>query len=73
MKKVLIFSNRDCDRYVLGCNIVGLDCDVSESLDNLEEYDGLILVGGGDLDPELYGQKNIASRNIEYEFEEFEE
>lgn len=69
MKKVLIFSNRDCDRYVLGCNIVGLDCDVSESLDNLEEYDGLILVGGGDLNPELYGQKNIASRNIEYEFD----
>ena len=60
-KKVLIFSNRNCDRYALGCKMVGVDCEVSGSLEKLENYDGLILVGGGDINPNRYGQENTAN------------
>lgn len=68
--KILIFSNRKCDRYINGCELVGLSAMVSDSLSDLSSYDGLILVGGGDLDPELYGQVNTNSKNIEKEFDE---
>lgn len=69
-KKILIFSNRKCDRYIKGCELIGLSAKVSESLSDLSSYDGLILVGGGDLDPKLYGQVNTNSKNIEKEFDE---
>ncbi len=68
-KNVLIFSDRNCDRYVKGCQIVGLNPIVSDSLSDLSSFDGLILVGGGDIDPELYGQANISSVKIEKEFD----
>lgn len=38
--------------------IVGSSCDVSK-------YDGLILPGGVDISPSLYGQKNKASKNVD--------
>lgn len=69
-KKILIFSNRNCDRYIRGCELIGLSATVNDSLSNLSSFDGLILVGGGDLDPELYGQVNTNSKNIEKEFDE---
>lgn len=69
-KKILIFSNRDCNRYVRGCELVGLHATVSDTLSDLALFDGLILVGGGDLDPGFYGQVNNNSKNIEKEFDE---
>lgn len=68
-KNILIFSNRNCDRYITGCCFVGLKATVSDSLEDLSLFDGVILVGGGDVDPELYGQRNISSNNIEKEFD----
>lgn len=68
-KRILIFSNRNCDRYILGCNLVGLKPIVSDSLSDLSLFDGVILVGRGDVDPTLYRQENIASDNIEEEFD----
>lgn len=41
----------------VSCKIVNASCNVSE-------YDGLILPGGVDINPALYGQKNTASKNI---------
>ena len=69
-KNVLIFANRNCDRYIKGCELVGLNAIVSDSLSNLSNFDGLILVGGGDLNPKLYGQENINCKNIDKEFDD---
>lgn len=35
------------------------------NVDKVRDLNGLIVSGGGDIDPALYGQSNIASRNIE--------
>ena len=40
--------------------------------DSPEECDGLLLPGGGDVDPRWYGQENTASMNIDDELDEKE-
>ena len=39
-------------------------CDKTQIGEICREFDGLILGGGGDIDPAFYGQTNLASKNI---------
>lgn len=45
-----------------------------EQIDNvLDRLDGLVLTGGGDIDPRLYGQdRHPTVRDVEHERDEFE-
>lgn len=37
-----------------------------------EQLDGLLLPGGGDIDPSFYGEQNLGSKNIDKERDQFE-
>lgn len=69
-KKVFIVSNEKPSDYIKGCQTVGLKADYGLKCENIEEYDGLILCGGGDVNPKMYNQKNISSKNINDEMDE---
>ncbi len=52
--------------YIKACEKVGLKVN---NCSNLEDYDGLLLPGGEDIDPSFYGQDNICSQGVDYEFD----
>jgi len=49
---------------------VGLECVTTLDPEEEEACDGLLLPGGGDVDPSLYEQKNSGSRDIDRELDE---
>lgn len=51
--------------YVKACEHIGLSPLVSLSISQLSTCDGLLLPGGGDMNPHFYGQKNIACGPID--------
>lgn len=69
MFKILIFTKLNLQRYVKACNRVGLQAEFSDSLDNLDRFDGLLLPGGDDVEPSLYGQENKSSFNVDYQYD----
>lgn len=68
-KKILIFTNKYAKNYVNACKSVGIQCVCRDYIDDLDNYDGLILTGGGDIDPFLYNEKNTYSFDIDNEFD----
>lgn len=69
MFKILIFTKLNLQRYVSACNQVGLQAELSDNLDNLDRFDGLILPGGEDVEPSLYCQENKSSFNVDYQYD----
>jgi putative glutamine amidotransferase len=65
MKKILLTAgNRLPAPYIAALKALGAEPVVAEGKVSAEDYDGLILCGGGDPDPILYGQKNQGSYGI---------
>lgn len=63
MKKVLIAGEPDKTiNYENAMRHLGILPETSLHVPNAASYDGLILPGGGDIDPKLFGQLNYGSR-----------
>ncbi len=56
-------------RYAEGCRMIGFEPVVTADLSCMEEYDGLLLTGGADVDPAFYGEKNTASQNVDPDYD----
>ena len=72
MKKILIFTNKTPDKteqYVDALETVGLVAERGYTETNFDDYDGLLVPGGVDVDPYFYGEENYASKNIDHEFD----
>lgn len=66
MKKILIAGYPSkTQNYVNAMMSLGACPDVTLNVPDITRYDGLILPGGGDIDPKLFGQLNCGSRNID--------
>ena len=65
MQKVVIAGIfKDVQNYINALTAVGLEPVVTLEADNTDDYAGLLLPGGGDIDPALFGQENRGSENI---------
>ena len=66
MKKILIAGYPDLTKnYENALACLGAECTTSLHVPDIFCYDGLILPGGGDIDPKLFGQLNQGSRKID--------
>lgn len=66
MKKILIAGYPSMTRnYVNALAALGAVPDVTLNVPDITQYDGLILPGGGDIDPGLFGQLNHGSHDID--------
>lgn len=66
-KKVFIIAKNCNENYVKGLQMVGVEADVGIKCKNTDDYDGLLIPGGGDMHPKWYKQKNLYSTNIDFE------
>ncbi len=66
MKKILIAGYPDLTKnYEAALTCLGAECITSLHVPDIFCYDGLILPGGGDIDPKLFGQLNQGSHDID--------
>lgn len=66
MKKIFIYGNSQIlNNYQIAVQSSGAKPCFGESIDEAVNCDALLLAGGGDMDPALYGEKNIASYQID--------
>ena len=64
------YNNEKSDKYIEACKKVGLEptlFDISNK--GIESYDGLILLGGIDIDPSFYNEENNGSRNLNKDYD----
>lgn len=65
MKKVLIScQTHDALNYIKACIQTGIQPVLSEQIEDEQDFDGLLLPGGGDIAPIFYHRKNRGSRDI---------
>ncbi len=70
MKKILIAGHPHLTQnYEYALHTLGASCVTSLHVPDSSCYDALLLPGGGDIDPKLFGQLNHASRIIEPELD----
>lgn len=72
MKKILVFTNRipeKTEEYLKALSSVGLEPVRGYTEVNFDDFDALLVPGGPDIDPSFYGQENIASRGMDYDFD----
>lgn len=68
MKKIFVCGDRDVYRnYAEALSFCGAVGIFSENLQYAEDCDALLLPGGADIDPALYGAENLGSRGIDRE------
>ena len=60
---------KDVPNYINAIKAVGLEPVVTLEADNIVEYAGLLLPGGGDIEPSIYGQDNNGSESINKELD----
>lgn len=66
MKKILIAGHPEQTKnYEAALTALSADCVTTLNVPTTAPYDGLILPGGGDIDPKLFGQLNHGSRVID--------
>lgn len=66
MKKILIAGSRyDYGNYAAALRACQADTVISLDIAQGKDCDGLLLPGGADIDPSLYGQENHGSRQID--------
>lgn len=58
--------------YVAALTAAGAECVIRAAIEESCDCDGLLLPGGGDSDPKLYGQENLACREIDLDRDEKE-
>lgn len=64
-KKIFIVRDKQPDQeYFDAFAKVGVICEWGESPQNVDEFDGLLVPGGVDVNPKLYGEENTASVEI---------
>ena len=66
-KKVLILTKDNADEYIEACQSVGIEAKVDFKPKSIKNYDGLLIPGGGDIDPKNYGQVNLSCQKIDCE------
>ena len=64
---IAVVGNNNADAATCAAKVreMGADSVVVTGAFNAAQYDGMILPGGGDIDPARYGQANTASKNID--------
>ena len=68
MKRVFLRADPDVfSNYVLALQAVGVEPVASMDLSLAADCDGLLVPGGADVDPALYGQENTASVGIDHD------
>lgn len=66
MRKIFVYGERVARRnYEEAVAFCGGVCIISQNLEYAKLCDGLLLSGGGDIDPKRYGAKNLGSTNID--------
>ncbi len=63
-KKVYILTDKIPERYIQACKKVGIETEYGMEYKKIDNFDGLLIPGGGDIDPKRYGQENYASIKI---------
>lgn len=72
MKNILIADARGVN-YVKAMTRLGVNCNIAEgSVNEIIENDGLLIPGGDDVDPLLYGQDHMGCRTTDITFDQFE-
>ncbi len=72
MKKILVADARGVN-YIKVMTKLGVGCNIAQGLaDEVFENDGLLIPGGDDLDPILYGQHRMGCRSTDITFDQFE-
>ncbi len=67
MKNILIAGYPEFTaNYEQALSTLGANCHTSLSLPDPSAYDALVLPGGGDIAPHLFGQINLGSRKTDY-------
>ena len=65
MKKILIScSTHDAGNYIRILQNLNIQPVLNDEIVKVQDFDGLLLPGGGDIAPLFYHQKNYGSRNI---------
>ena len=65
MKKILISClSHDASNYIKACLQAGIHPVLSDQIEDEQNFDGLLLPGGGDIAPIFYHKKNRGSRDI---------
>lgn len=73
MRKIFIYGDRTARKnYEEAVNYCGGSCIVSLNLEFAKLCDGLLIPGGGDVDPQRYHAENLGSANIDTEQDERE-
>ncbi len=65
--KILLSYGNKAEEYTEVIETFGGAADAKYCPDYSEEYDGLILCGGNDIDPSCYGEEINGAKNINYE------
>lgn len=66
MRKIFVYGERAARRnYEEAVIFSGGVCIISQNLEYAKLCDGLLLAGGGDIDPNRYDAKNLGSSNID--------
>ena len=63
-KRVYIFTDAHPKQYIKACKKLGMQTSFGLDTSALQTCDGLLIPGGGDINPALYHQNNTSSRNI---------
>ena len=67
MEKILVFAREDerfKDRYIYACTVMGYEPVRAYTEADPEDFAGVIMIGGPDVDPALYHEENTASRTL---------
>lgn len=65
MKIAIAGAENRVDNYMAACRAIGLDSVATMDTTDITAYAGLILPGGGDMEPSLYHMENDGSVNID--------
>lgn len=63
-KKVYILTDSFPEKYIEACKKVGIETEYGMDYKKVDDFDGLLIPGGGDIDPKFYVQKNEASVKV---------
>ncbi len=63
-KRVYILTDTIPERYIAACQRVGIEAEFGMEYKKIVAFDGLLIPGGGDINPKFYGQENYASVKI---------
>lgn len=64
-KRVYIFHDKNLEDYIKACEKVGIATEYGMDKSRIKEFDGVLLTGGGDINPKCYGEENTSSKNID--------